>query len=96
MCCYSPANVSGKLLNLSEEFGLHRVVTQFLLGPLVAQRQPGLNQISSALRLRDGGMEIFSDPLLAANLRDDLQRQVTPGSLSSKAGTNSSASVKVC
>lgn len=76
MCCYSPANVSGKLLNLSEEFGLHPVVTLFLLGPLVAQRQPGLNQISSALRLSDGGMEIFSDLLLAANLRDDLQRRV--------------------
>lgn len=52
---------------------MHRVVALFLLGPLVAQSQPGLNQVSSALRLCDGGMEIFSDPLLVANLRDDLR-----------------------
>lgn len=39
----------------------------------MAESQPGPNQIMSALGLSDGGMEIFSDPLLAANLWDDLQ-----------------------
>lgn len=73
ICSYSPANVSGKLLDLREEFGLHWVMTLFLLGPLMPESQPGLNQISSVLSLCDGSMEIFSDSLLAANLCDDLQ-----------------------
>lgn len=71
--CYLPANVSSKLLDLREEFGLHRVVTLLPLRPLMAESQPGLNQVSSTLSLRDGSMEIFSDTLLAANLWDDLK-----------------------
>lgn len=53
-------------------------MTLFLVGPLVAESQPGLHQIPSTLGVQDGGTEIFSDPLLTADLWDDLQTKDEP------------------
>ena len=63
-----------ELLDLSEQLRVHRVVTSLFDGPLVTQIHPGPGQSQELFLLCDGHLEILSDPLLAGELRQSLER----------------------
>lgn len=66
-------DVSGELLDLREEMRLCWIVALFFGGPLLAQSQPGLDQIQNLFCLCDGHLETLSDPLLAGKLWQNLE-----------------------
>lgn len=62
------ADVSGDLLDLSQELELCWIVAILFARPLAAQSQTGLGQTKAMPILCNGQLEVLSDPFLAGDL----------------------------